>query len=119
MRFELVSGVVEVSVSNASRYNQKSPKLDTYAYSVGVAFQPNMVGKEQLCGSPDDCNHPGPPGERRPRGQVTCKWFNRVINRWSEEGCELAEVTRKRATCRCTHLTEFALALTRSHGDSL
>lgn len=45
------------------------------------------------------------------KDKVNCAWYSTADGKWSFSGCVLEGVTEAGVLCKCTHLTQFAIAL--------
>lgn len=77
------------------------------------AYLFNLPVDEQLAG-PGSWNAQNSSCGSTP-GEPLCQWWDEEAGKWSEEGCEtvLAAPGSTQVQCMCSHLTQFAVLLTR------
>jgi len=51
------------------------------------------------------------------KDDLECRYYNHDIEKWNTEGCEVYERGNFYITCRCTHLTEFAVMARYKEGE--
>jgi len=95
--FSLQSSIVDVTLTNANGTNiQIRPDIDDIGY-IDITIDFNDATSEDL----------------------ECQYYNHDINEWDTEGCEVYERGDLFVTCRCTHLTEFAVMARHKEGEVL